>query len=205
MSYYKTIRELVIETSMTEGGFPSYEMLTSLVMQHFPHSKWQKTHYAWYKHQIKSGKIQIPGILGERIAPSVGDEIEIEVEESIEASVSLERDLHSYLAVRVSEIEPGLTLVENGIEYKTEAGRIDLLARDVNNHLVVVELKAGKAKDSALGQLLGYMGCLSTSDANVRGILVASSFDPRVVFAARGLSSIKLVEYQLSFNLKEIT
>lgn len=51
----------------------------------------------------------------------------------------------------------------------------------------LVELKAGKAKDSALGQLLGYVGYLSGSEANVRGILVASGFDSRVIFAARGL------------------
>ena len=80
-----------------------------------------------------------------------------------------------------------------------------MLARDANSHLVIVELKAGNAKDGALGQLLGYMGCLSASESNVRGILVASNFDSRVIFAARGLPNIKLVRYQLSFNLKEIS
>ena len=203
MSYYKTIKELVIETSMAEGGFPSYERLTSLVRQHFPTSKWQKTHYAWYKSKIKTGEIQIPGISVERNEEY--DAEEIEVEESIEASVSLERDLHLYFAARVNEIESGLSLVENGSEYQTEAGRIDLLTRDEKNHLVVIELKAGKAKDNALGQVLGYIGCLSASESNVRGILIASGFDSRVVFAARGLSNVKLVKYQLSFNLQEIT
>jgi len=205
MSYYRTIKELVIETYMAEGGFPSYEKLTSLVRQHFPTSKWQKTHYAWYKSKIKTGEIQVPGISAERNEESDPEEIEAEVEESIEASVSLEKDLHSYLAASVSEIESGLSLVENGIEYQTEAGRIDLLARDGNNQLVVIELKAGKAKDNALGQLLGYIGCLSVSEQNVRGILIASSFDSRVVFAARGLANVKLVKYQLSFNLQETT
>ncbi|MDQ3584210.1 MAG: endonuclease NucS [Acidobacteriota bacterium] len=205
MSYYRTIKELVIETCMAEGGFPSYEKLTSLVRQHFPTSKWQKTHYAWYKSKIKTGEIQVPGISAERNEESDPEEIEAEVEESIEASVSLEKDLHSYLAASVSEIESGLSLVENGIEYQTEAGRIDLLARDGNNQLVVIELKAGKAKDNALGQLLGYIGCLSVSEQNVRGILIASSFDSRVVFAARGLANVKLVKYQLSFNLQETT
>jgi hypothetical protein len=204
MSDYRTIKELVIETCVAEGGFPSYEKLTSLVRQHFPSSKWQKTHYAWYKSKIKTGEIQVPGISAERNVEGDPEEIEAEVEESIEASVSLERDLHSYLAARVSEIESSLSLVENGIEYQTEAGRIDLLARDENNHLVVIELKAGKAKDNALGQLLGYIGCLSASESNVRGILVASGFDSRVVFAARGLTNVKLVKYQLSFNLQEI-
>jgi RecB family endonuclease NucS len=173
--------------------------------QHFPTSKWQKTHYAWYKSKIKTGEIPVPGISSEANEESRGDQIEAEVEESIEASVSLERDLHSYLATRVSEIESGLTLVENGVECQTEAGRIDLLARDANNYLVVVELKAGKARDNALGQLLGYMGCLPATESNVRGILVASNFDSRVIFAARGLPNVKLVRYQLSFNLEEIS
>ena len=154
MPHYRTIKELVIESCIAEGRFPSYDRLTSLVRQHFPTSKWQKTHYAWYKSKIKTGEIQVPGISPEENRDSPSDQIEAEVEESIEASVSLERDLNTYLASRVSEIEPGLTLVEDGIECQTEAGRIDLLARDANGHLVVVELKAGKAKDAALGQLL---------------------------------------------------
>lgn len=204
MSDYRTIKELVIDACLSEGQFPSYEKLTSLVRQHFPTSKWKKTHYAWYKSKIKTGEIAVPGISpGEREAAN-GDQIESEVEESIEASLSLERDLHSYLATRVSEIESGLTLVVDGVEHQTEAGRIDLLARDADNRAVVIELKAGKAKDSALGQLLGYMGCLSASETTVRGILVASNFDSRVVFAARGLSNVKLVRYQLSFNLEEV-
>ena len=201
---YRTIKELVIETCITEGQFPSYEKLTSLVRQHFPTSKWQKTHYAWYKSKIKTGEIPVPGISSEAEAIR-GEQIETEIEESIEASVSLERDLHSYLATRVSEIESGLTLIENGVEYQTEAGKIDLLARDSNHRLVVIELKAGKGKDSALGQLLGYMGCLAASESDVRGILVASDFDTRVIFAARGLPNVKLVRYQLSFNLEEIS
>jgi len=205
MSDYRTIKELVIDTYMTEGQFPSYEKLTSLVLDHFPTSKWQKTHYAWYKSKIKTGEIVVPGISSEAPDELAGDQIVAEVEASIEASVSLERDLHSYLASRVSEIESGLMLVENGVEYQTEAGRIDLLARDASNHLVVVELKAGKAKDNALGQLLGYIGCLSSSEGNVRGILVASNFEPRVVFAAKGLPQVKLVRYQLSFTLEEVS
>ena len=205
MSDYRTIKELVIETCMAEGQFPSYEKLTALVRQHFPTSKWQKTHYAWYKSKIKTGEISVPGFSSESFAPSNNDGIEAEVEDSLEASLSLERDLHAYLAKRVNEIESGLTLVENGIECQTDAGRIDLLARDANNHLVVVELKAGKAKDAALGQLLGYIGCLSANGPNVRGILVASPFNSRVVFAARGLANVKLVRYQISFNLEEVS
>ena len=209
MSEYRTIKELVIDTCISEGAFPSYEKITSLVLQNFPTSKWKKNHYAWYKSKIKNGQISIPGqVTGADPAADPendSDQPEDDVEDAVEASISLERDLHNYLAQRISRLESGLTLAENGVEYQTEAGRIDLLAKEPNGQLVVIELKAGKAKDAALGQLLGYMGCLSKDDCHVRGILVASSFAPRVVFAAKALSNVKLIKYQLEFILEEIS
>ncbi|MDQ6770529.1 MAG: endonuclease NucS [Gemmatimonadota bacterium] len=205
MGEYGTIKELVIDTCIAEGTFPSYEKLTGLVKQHFPASKWKKSHYAWYKSKIKTGDIVVPAWPTEADADGSESEIAAAVEASIEASVSLERDLHSYLSSRVAAIEAGLALVPNGVEYATEAGRVDLLAKDGDGSLVVIELKAGKAKDDALGQLLGYMGCLSEANRAVRGILVASSFDPRVVYAAKALASVKLVKYQVSFTMEELT
>jgi hypothetical protein len=205
MSNFKTIKELVIETCISEGVFPTYEKLTSLVRQHFPTSKWKKTHWYWYRNKIRAGEIFVPGISVDENEDSGSGEPEAEMEEEIEAAISLERDLHTYLSTRLNEIEPGLSLAENGIEYKTDAGNIDLLAIDSNNRMVIIELKAGKAKDNALGQLLGYMGCLSASQSNVRGILVASGFDTRVIFGAKGLPAVKLLKYQVSFSLQEIT
>jgi len=207
MSNYKTIKELVIETCMSEGAFPSYEKLTSLILVHFPTSKWQKTHYSWYKSKIKKGDIPVPGF-GVSDEDMLNGNNEDEILETVDASLSLERDLHSYLSTRVGEIESGLVLAEDGIEYQTDAGRIDILASDAQESTVVIELKAGKAKDSALGQLLGYMGCMISNPHNqgkeIRGILVASDFDKRVIFAAKGLSTIKLVKYKVSFQLEEI-
>jgi len=206
---FNTIKELVIETSMHEGVFPSYEKLTSLVLKHFPTSKWQKTHYAWYKSKIKRGEITVPGFDTNTKISDITDETENDVQETIDASLTLEKDLHTYLAARVSEIENGLELVESGVEFQTDAGRIDILALDKQGQHVVIELKAGKAKDNALGQLLGYMGCLSSDSKmnfpKVRGILVASDFEQRVVYAAKGLPNIKLVKYRVSFELEEIT
>lgn len=158
---------------------------------------------------MKNGEIAVPGFDDGMQVNNGDDETDKEVQETIDASLSFERDLHSYLSTRVSEIEEGLFLVEDGVEYQTEAGRIDFLAKDKQGNHVVIELKAGKAKDSALGQLLGYMGCISSGlneqMSQTRGILVASDFEQRVVFAAKGLPAVKLVKYRVTFELQEIT
>ena len=210
MNEYKcrTIRELVINTCVDEGAFPSYEKLTSLVLKNFPTSKWNKHQYATYKSKIKQGDIPVPGFGDKTQGESSIDETESDIQDTIDASLSLERDLHSYLATRIDKIETDLVLMEDGVEHQTDAGRIDLLATDEAGHTVVIELKAGKAKDNALGQLLGYMGCIGATpggSTNVRGILVASDFEPRVIYAAKGLPSIKLIKYRVSFELQEIT
>lgn len=209
MSGYKSIKDLVIETSMNEGRYPSYESLTAIVLEYFPNSRWKKSHYAFYKHKIKTGEMVIPGLndSGDELIDAENDD-ENEVAEAVDASISLERDLHSYFAARIDRIEEGLVLLAGGVEYQTEAGRIDLLAKDSEARTVVIELKAGKAKDNALGQLLGYMGCIGANsearDRGIRGILVASNFEPRVVYAASGLPAIKLVRYRVSFELEEV-
>jgi hypothetical protein len=74
MSGYRTIRELVIDTYMSEGEFPSYEKLTSLIKANFTNSKWKESHYNWYKSQIRTGKIKVSGV--ER---NVSDEKENEI------------------------------------------------------------------------------------------------------------------------------
>lgn len=202
MKTYPTIKELVIDAYNSEGAMPSYEKLTALVQQHFPDSKWQKSHYAWYKCRIKKGRLSVAN---EELQDDDADQIDKDVEDSIEARVSIERDLHDYLSRHLTQLEPDLTLLDGGVEYQTEAGRVDILAADKQENLVVVEIKAGTAKDSALGQLLGYMGCLSTGSKRLRGILVASDFDDRVVFASRCLPNIRLVKYTLSFGFKGVT
>lgn len=174
---YATIKELVIDSYVSEERMPSYESLTQKVLSNFPTSAWQRSHYSWYKSQINTGKIQISE-QGINEAEVTDEFIEENIAQSIDTQVSLEKDLQQYLSSRVTELEQDLVLVENGVEYSTEAGKIDLLTKDTSNNLVVVELKAVKAKDSALGQLLGYIGCLSqeTSNEGVLPFCVDNSF-----------------------------
>jgi len=202
---YSTIKELVIDAYVSQGGMPDYESLTAKVLEHFPTSRWQRTHYIWYRSQFHTGRIDIVPT-----ATAVGElnQVEDEIAGSIEFGVSLERDLHKYLEHHLDRIEPGLRLVANGIEHSVEAGRIDILATDKDDRLVVIELKAGTAGDAALGQLLGYMGFMATENQpnrQVRGILVAFDFEPRVIFAVKDLPKVSLCKYALSFSFEHVT
>ena len=119
MPDFRSIKELVIDSYISLGSMPSYESLTEKVRLHFPTSKWQKSHYSWYKSQINTGRIDLSNY-GDSLDVSEA-EIEESISQSIDTQVSLEKDLQQYLSSRVGELEQGLVLVEDGVEYKTEA------------------------------------------------------------------------------------
>ena len=165
MAAYKTIKELVLDAYASSGKMPSYEKLTSLVLTHFPSSKWQKTHYAWYKSQIQTGKMPVSSQEASLSGDETEPDVEREVQESLAFSVSMEKDLGLFVSMNLALIEPGLVLHDNGVEFQTDVGRIDLLALDNSSDLVVLELKAGRANDATLGQILGYNGGVRGSGA----------------------------------------
>ena len=126
-----------------------------------------------------------------------------EVEEE-EFMLSFERDLEDYLASNLEALEEGLKLVGKQVEVAT--GRIDLLAEDSHENLVVIELKAGEADSSSLTQLLAYISAIrdERKTENVRGILVAHDFSDKVIYAARLLPYVKLKKYRVRFEFEDI-
>ena len=124
-----------------------------------------------------------------------------------EISLSMEKDLQTFLLNDLTQIEPGLKLVEKGKEYQIDVGRIDILAKDKNGNYVVIELKAGKAKDDALGQILGYMGYISENLAKnkpVRGYIIANDFEERLKYAVKNIPNIKLKAYKVNFSFVDV-
>jgi len=102
-------------------------------------------------------------------------------------------------------LEPALTIVDDGSERTTEAGRIDVTARDNSGRLVAVELKAGTPRPEAITRLLAYMGALGESGENdVRGILVAGDFRRSIVLAARVIPDLTLRRYTFAFRLERV-
>ena len=95
-----------------------------------------------------------------------------------------------------------------GQQYQTDTGNIDILAISKDKkELLVVELKKGRASDSVVGQILRYMGYISTDlaepDQIVRGCIIALEDDLRIKNALKITPSIDFYRYEVSFNLKK--
>jgi hypothetical protein len=117
-------------------------------------------------------------------------------------SFSLERDMQKALRSSIAQLEQGLLIIDDGAERAVISGFIDILCRDANGAVVVVELKAGKTDAKVIGQVLGYMGDIVTEDEaqNVRGIIVAHDFDQRTRSASKAVPNLRLMRYAISFR-----
>jgi hypothetical protein len=116
--------------------------------------------------------------------------------------LSLERDMQRHLRANIASLDSGLTVIDDGAERVVTSGFIDILARDADGALVVIELKAGKTDARVVGQVLGYMGDIADEDSPraLRGIIVAHDFDQRTKSAARAVPNLSLVRYAVSFT-----
>ncbi len=120
------------------------------------------------------------------------------------ATFGLERDMQEAMRETITQLESGLEIIDGGVERKVDSGFIDILAKDSNGAFVVIELKAGKASDSVIAQTLGYMVDIADAEGleinQVRGIIVAKSFNKRIETAARAVPSLTLKAYTYSFD-----
>lgn len=122
----------------------------------------------------------------------------------ISASFAVEKEMQIAVRRQLSRLEVGLVEADGGIEKQVATGRIDILARDVSGHYVVVELKAGRCPAGAIEQTLGYAQALEDETGeSVRAILVASEFSDRLMSASKRVRDLKLVEYQYSMTFSE--
>jgi endonuclease len=126
----------------------------------------------------------------------------------------LEKDLQNYLSRNLEVIEPGLRLYVDeseaitGLEVEAGGRRIDILAIDRNNGLVVLELKVSKGYDRVVGQLLRYVNWvrkeLADPGQKVRGMILCRNMTEDLRLACAGVPNIELFEYQLSVTVKQV-
>ena len=126
-----------------------------------------------------------------------------ESEQAVEASISLERDIEDQLVHRLDALEEGLKF--EGRQVTCDVGRVDIVGRGADGATVVVELKVGEAKDSAIGQIARYMGWHQQhkGTGTVRGILVASDFPEGVQHAALAIPNLALRRYRIQLTFED--
>ena len=142
--------------------------------------------------------------------PSIKDE-----DERTDLAFPLESHLRDFIAQNIKSIKiNGKNVMlyvddsdNDGIEYKTGVGRIDILAVDDDGNFIVFELKLQKGPDCAVGQVLRYMGWVKenlAADKNVTGVIVSKKANDKIKYAALMVPDIYLFEYELSFKINEV-
>ena len=127
---------------------------------------------------------------------------------------AFEKDLQNFLVKNLHMIEPDLKLyydgVRDGQEYPAGRRRIDILALDSDDQLVVIELKVSRGHDRTIGQILNYIGWVKENiadpDQKVRGIIIAKEIteDLRLTCKLPQIP-VSLREYSISFSLRDIS
>lgn len=165
-----------------------------------------RSNLASYKDAVRryiKFKLSVPAAsLDQELRPAVFDE---QSADEVREKIGLERDLQASLRRAIGQLEPGLTIIDDGAERSVSSGFIDITARDSTGALVVIELKAGTARRDAIGQILSYMGDLQEEHPTklVRGILVAAGFDAKSQAAARMVTNLQLRIYSVRFSFTE--
>jgi len=95
-----------------------------------------------------------------------------------------------------------------GQQYQTEIGKIDILAIESSSKsFVVIELKKGQSSDKVVGQILRYMGWvkkhLCKDGQAVKGLVICHDPDPKLTYALEMTNNIDVRYYSVSFKLKE--
>lgn len=103
----------------------------------------------------------------------------------------IEKDIETFYCAHPDMLEEGLVLSENGRQFPTPIGRIDLLCVSKEGEYVIVEVKAQDARDSVFGQILRYIGWVHRNvegaQDRVRGIILASKFPETARYSRIGL------------------
>lgn len=183
---------------------------------------------------VKNGYLQVPGHRGvywlnpEKMneSPPIDqpglDEENDEIEDSddvdtpeAEAAFELEYQLRDFIAHNLGGIiveGKKLRLYidpngQNGVEYPSAVGPINILAIDDRGEFFVFELKRDRTPDRTIGQLSRYMGwvkhaLIGSAKGSVHGIIVARSIPDNLRYGASVVPNVSLFEYEVDFHLK---
>jgi predicted RNA-binding protein len=129
-----------------------------------------------------------------------------------ESQFALEAHLEEFMEKNWRHINFGADLIpyatdeQSGRQFPAGAWSIDFLCTDkASGDFVVVELKRGRSSDSAVGQVLRYIGWVDENLAKqcqkTRGIIIAKEVDDALRYAVKGLMNVSVLTYKIDFKL----
>lgn len=129
-----------------------------------------------------------------------------------ESQFVLEKYLQDFIVSNWDKIDFGKKLKiyedengNNGVQFTTDIGYIDILAVDRKGDFVVIELKKGRESDKVVGQLLRYMGWikknLAKNGQKVRGVIICKENDEKMDYAISMIEGITIKHYSIDFRL----
>lgn len=129
-----------------------------------------------------------------------------------ESQFALEAHLEEFIDKNWRHIDFGADLIryetdeQSGRQFPAGTWSIDFLCTDKSSgDFVVVELKRGRSSDSAVGQVLRYIGWVDENLAKpgqkTRGIIIAKEVDDALWYAVKGLMNVNVLTYKVDFKL----
>ncbi|MCC7520624.1 MAG: DUF91 domain-containing protein [Flavobacteriaceae bacterium] len=121
-------------------------------------------------------------------------------------SYSYERDLKNSMISQINELFPEYKIYgENneGVEYLIGGKRIDILLKNENGDLLVIELKSGIANYKVFGQISMYIGLLMDKfpKCDINGFIIAGEMDESLKHAVKTTDKIRLKTYKMKLEL----
>lgn len=142
---------------------------------------------------------------------------QVDTDETKDSLFQLEKHFEDFLVTNWETTTLGKEydlIVEDGElvsqQYDTKSiGKIDLLVKSKNeNGYVVIELKRSQTSDQTIGQITRYMGWVKKNLKNandVKGIIIAPGFDPKLKYSLEMLENIKLLQFKVNFSLVDVS
>lgn len=158
----------------------------------------EKANHIFNRNQLKIYSEMIPDISTRKVLRNSSTKMREYPKsdaKSIPETIS-ESVLEGLLIENPDWLESGIRLVKQQLDCR-EAGRLDLLFEDMNEDLVVVELKKdGVNHDFVVGQILRYIGYVKTHVAKpgqkVRGIIVVGRLNEKLKYAVSAIDGVEI-------------
>jgi hypothetical protein len=208
------IRDMEIEwdlsyTSSLRRGFVVDLFVKKQLFDAFKEQYWPTGNTIWGKRKSEFW-LRLKNRYEDFLAGHGESNLESEDEDEDQAFAA-ETDLRDFLAKNLDRVEPGLQLYkrgdQSGVEFPVDEGRIDILATDKADRLVVFELKLSRGRNKALGQILYYMGWVDKhlGGGPCRGIIIAKEISNDLILAIQRVEGVSLYRYKLSVSVEKVS